>query len=113
MIFIAVKFTVLPERADSWLDFVADFTAATRKEAGNLFFEWSRSIDDPNEFVLLEAFADAAAGAVHVGNEHFKTAMSAIPDALAGIPKIINVEVPGQTWSAMAELKPRGHLAAS
>lgn len=59
MIFIAVRFTARPDHADRWLDLVADFTRATREEPGNLFFDWSRSVDDPNVFVLLEAFADA------------------------------------------------------
>ena len=29
-----------------------------RAEPGNLFFDWSRSVGQPNQFVLLEAFAD-------------------------------------------------------
>ena len=62
MIFITVKFKVRPEYVDGWLDLVDDFTQATRREPGNLWFEWSRSVDDPNEFVLVEAFQDDAAG---------------------------------------------------
>ncbi|MFJ1756086.1 putative quinol monooxygenase [Kitasatospora sp. NPDC088134] len=106
MIFIAVKFTVRPERSDTWLDLVADFTAATRAEPGNLFFEWSRSVDDPHCFVLLEAFADGAAGARHVESAHFGAAMEAMAGAIATVPEIVNVETPGTGWSAMAELRP-------
>ncbi|MER6824862.1 putative quinol monooxygenase [Streptosporangium sp. NPDC000563] len=107
MIFIAVKFTVRPERADEWLALVDDFTRATRDEPGNIFFEWSRSVDTPDQFVLLEAFASSAAGAAHVGSEHFKTAMTWMPDVVATTPEIINVEVPGEGWSRMAEVTPR------
>lgn len=107
MIFIAVKFTVRPERADGWLDLVADFTAATRAEPGNLWFDWSRSVDDPNQFVLLEAFRDDDAGAAHVGSEHFKKAMAELPGAIATTPEIINVKVPGSEWGTMSELAPR------
>ncbi len=106
MIFIAVKFPVRPERSDDWLSLVKDFTAATRAEPGNVFFEWSRSVDDPNEFVLLEAFRDSDAGAAHVNSEHFKAAMSRLPAAIAATPQIVNVEVPGTGWSQMAELQP-------
>ena len=53
-----------------WLDLVDEFTQATRNEPGNLWFEWSRSVDDPNEFVLVEAFMDDAAEA-HVKSDHF------------------------------------------
>jgi quinol monooxygenase YgiN len=106
MIFIAVKFTIRPDRSDDWLALVEDFTTATRQEAGNLFFEWSRSVDDPHQFVLLEAFQSPEAGASHVNSEHFKTAMAWIPEVIAKTPDIVNVEVPGDDWSKMAELGP-------
>jgi quinol monooxygenase YgiN len=105
MIFIAVRFTVLPERSEDWLSLVADFTAATRAEPGNLWFDWSRSVDDPNEFVLIEAFRDGEAGAAHVASEHFRTAMQVMPEALARTPRIINGELPGEEWSLMGELE--------
>ncbi|EMF00862.1 antibiotic biosynthesis monooxygenase [Streptomyces mobaraensis NBRC 13819 = DSM 40847] len=108
MIFIVVKFTIRPERSDEWLGLVEDFTQGTRREPGNLFFEWSRSVEDPNQFVLVEAFKDGAAGEVHVNSEHFKKAMSWMPDLIAKTPEIVNVEVPSEGWSAMAELSPRG-----
>ncbi|MGV9770808.1 putative quinol monooxygenase [Streptosporangium sp. NPDC003464] len=106
MIFITVKFTVRPERSEEWLSLVDDFTRATRQEPGNVFFEWSRSVETPNQFVLLEAFASSAAGEAHVGSEHFKTAMAWMPEVIAETPEIINVEVPGEGWSQMAELTP-------
>jgi quinol monooxygenase YgiN len=107
MIFIVVKFSIRPDVADQWLTRVAPFTAATRDEPGNLFFEWSRSVDNPNRFVLVEAFKDRDAGAAHVQSEHFKTAMAWMPDMIAAKPEIIHVEVPGDGWSTMAELQPR------
>lgn len=105
MIFIVVKFTVRPEMADTWLDLTADFTAATRAEPGNVFFDWSRSVDDPNIFVLTEGFQNDAAEA-HVTSDHFKKAMAELPKAIATTPEIINVTIPGDGWSEMAELKP-------
>ncbi|MFG3346147.1 putative quinol monooxygenase [Streptomyces sp. NPDC048018] len=104
MIFIAVRFTARPEYADTWLDRVADFTRATREEPGNLFFDWSRSVDDPHQYVLLEAFADAEAGAAHVASAHFKAGLAVMGEAIAATPEIINVEVPQQGWGPMGEL---------
>lgn len=106
MIFIVVKFTVRPEKAEQWPDLVADFTNAVRAEPGNMIFEWSRSVDDPNTYVLVEAFADASAGEVHVKSEHFSTALAWMPTAIATTPQIINVDTPGDGWSEMAELTP-------
>ena len=108
MIFIAVKFTVRPERAEEWLSLVDDFTKATRAEEGNLFFEWSRSADDPTTYVLLEAFQSGDAPGRHVGSAHFKTAMSWMPDVVASTPSILNVEMSGEGWGQMSEVSPRG-----
>ena len=54
MYFIVVKFQTKPEWTDRWIDLVGPFTEATRAEPGNKFFEWSRSVDNPHEFVLVE-----------------------------------------------------------
>ncbi|TVL91514.1 putative quinol monooxygenase [Streptomyces sp. SAJ15] len=108
MIFIVVKFTVRPEYSEEWLSLVDDFTQATRAEPGNLFYEWSRSVDDPHEYVLVEGFADGEAGRAHVESDHFKAAMETLAGAIAVKPRIVSTEVPGQGWSEMAELTPRG-----
>jgi quinol monooxygenase YgiN len=107
VIFIVVKFPVRPERSAEWTSLVADFTAATRAEPGNLFFDWSRSIEDANEFVVVEAFRDDEAGAAHVNSDHFKKAIAWMPDLISAKPKIVNVQVPATGWSEMAELTPR------
>ena len=104
MYFIVVKFPVKPEWSDRWLDLVDGFTKATRAEPGNLFFEWSRSVEDPNEFVLVEAFTDDGAGP-HVSSEHFKQAMADMPQALASTPRIISKQVDGDGWGPMGELQ--------
>jgi quinol monooxygenase YgiN len=104
VIFIVAKFDVKPEYAEGWLDAVDRFTQATRAEPGNLWFDWSRSTDHPNRFVLVEAFRDGDAGGAHVRSEHFRAAMQLMPVMLAHTPQIINVEVPGDSWSRMGEL---------
>ena len=107
MIFIVVKLPVRPDRADRWLETVADFTAATRAEPGNLFFEWSRSVEDPNEFVLVEAFRDGEAGAAHVASDHFSAGVEAMSGEVAAVPQIVNIEVPQDGWGPMGEIQPR------
>jgi quinol monooxygenase YgiN len=82
---------------------VEKFTTASRAEPGNISFDWYRSAEDPNLWVLIEAYRDAAAGEAHVQSDHFKEAMSDMPRYLAAVPEIINVEVPGDTWSRVSE----------
>jgi quinol monooxygenase YgiN len=103
MIFIAAKFRVLAEHADDWPDITRGFTEATRAEPGNLWFDWSRSLDDPNEYVLIEAFQDDAAGA-HVESDHFRQAQAELPPYLAETPRIVNFQVDRTDWSELGEL---------
>lgn len=104
MIFIVVKFETKPEWTDRWPELVARFTAATRAEEGNLWFEWSRSLDNPTEYVLVEAFRDADAGGVHVNSDHFQQAMRELPKALKSTPKIISQTIDATGWSKMGEM---------
>lgn len=104
MIFITAKFKIRPEHADRWPEIVADFTAATRREPGCLWFDWSRNVEDPTEYVLVEAFRDDEAGAAHVQSGHFRAAREALPPYLAGTPRIVNMTIPQDDWSLLGEM---------
>ena len=104
MILINVKFTVKPEAEGRFLDEVAEFTQATRAEEGNLWFDWFRSPEDPQVFVLLEAFKDDAAEA-HVSSEHFQAGLEAMRPLLVKTPQIISRQVDGEDWDQMGELQ--------
>jgi quinol monooxygenase YgiN len=104
MIFITAKFRVRPESADRWPAIVDEFTRATRSEPGCLWFDWSRSLDDPAEYVLVEAFRDDDAGAAHVQSAHFAKARQTLPPNLAETPRIVNAKIPQDDWSELGEM---------
>ena len=104
MIFITAKFRVKPEHAESWPEVSAAFTEATRAEPGCLWFDWSRSLDDPTEYVLVEAFRDGDAGGQHVQSQHFRDAQRDLPQYLASTPRIVSTEVPQDDWSELGEM---------
>jgi quinol monooxygenase YgiN len=104
MIFITAKFRIKPEQADDWPVIVGPFTRATRAEPGCLWFDWSRSLDDPTEYVLVEAFQNGDAGAAHVNSAHFKQAQQDLPRHLVATPKIISQTVDQDDWSELGEL---------
>ena len=104
MIFITAKFAVRPEHADRWPEISRAFTEATRAEEGCLWFDWSRSLDDPHEYVLVEAFRDGDAGSAHVGSEHFRAAQAELPQYLASTPKIVSQSVEQSDWAELGEL---------
>jgi quinol monooxygenase YgiN len=104
MIFITAKFRVRPEYADDWPGISAEFTRATQAEPGCLWFDWSRSVADPNEYVLVEAFRDDEAGAAHVQSDHFNAARQTLPRHLAETPRIVNFTLPQDDWSELGEM---------
>jgi quinol monooxygenase YgiN len=104
VIFITAKFKIKPEHADEWPDLVADFTRATQGEEGCLWFEWSRSLSDPEEYVLVEAFQDDQAAVAHVQSLHFKAAQRSVPPLLVETPRIVNFKVPQDDWSLLGEM---------
>ncbi|MFF4792779.1 MULTISPECIES: putative quinol monooxygenase [unclassified Streptomyces] len=108
MIFITAKFRVRPEYADQWPQIAAEFTAATRAEPGCLWFDWSRSVEDPTEYVLVEAFRDDEAGAAHVQSEHFRAAQRTLPPHLAETPRIVNTTLAQDDWSLLGEMAVSG-----
>ncbi len=109
MILIVVKFPVRADRTDEWTTLAGEYARAVEEEEGSLFFEWSKSLDEPDTFVCVEGFRDAAAGNAHVGTDHFKRFVEQAPDLVSAQPQIIYVDaadVPG--WGPMGEIQPRG-----
>ncbi|MGV9710667.1 putative quinol monooxygenase [Gordonia sp. NPDC003424] len=102
MIFIVVKFPIKPEYAEQWPEISKEFTEATRAEPGNKWFDWSRSVDDPTTYVLVEAFDDDAAEA-HVTADHFKKAQAELPQYLVRTPDIVNFTIGQDEWSKLGE----------
>jgi len=108
MILINVKFPVRPEKLDEWTSLARGYAEAVQAEEGCLFFEWSRSLDDPTVFVAVEGFRDSAAGAAHVGTAHFAEMIAKGPDLVAAQPSIIYIDAPQvEGWGPMGEIQPR------
>ena len=104
MIFICVKWKVKPEHADAWPELAREFTEASRAEPGNLFFQWARSVDDPEEYVLIEAFQDDAAEA-HVTSDHFTKAQRELPQYVQSTPLVRNQLMEGDHWDELGEFE--------
>lgn len=104
MYFIVVKFAVKPESVEAWPEIVREFTEATRAEPGNLWFDWSRSIENANEYVLVEAFTEEGAGP-HVQSDHFAKGLESMRPHLTSTPQIISRQIEGSGWDAMGELQ--------
>lgn len=104
MIFIVVKFPVKPEHSAQWPEISREFTEATRAEPGNLFFDWYRSPESPNTFLLCEAFREGDAPAQHVNSDHFAEFTGSAARYLERTPRIINTTAEGEEWGTMGEI---------
>lgn len=78
---ITATFHVPPEHAGARPEISRAFTHATRAEPGCLWFDWHRRIDDPAEYVLVEAFPDDRAAVAHVSSAHVEQAQDHGSDA--------------------------------
>lgn len=108
MILITVKFPIRPDRMTEWEALSADYAAAVSAEPGCVFFEFSRSVADPSEFVCIEGFRDQAAGEEHMRQAHVTRFMAEMPDIVSAQPQIIYVDAPDvDGFGPMSEIQPR------
>lgn len=108
MILINVKFPVRADKVDEWLVLAQEYATAVNAEEGCVFFEWSRSLADPNEFVCVEGFRDSDAGGAHMKTSHVGSFMERAPDLVSAQPKIIYIDATQvDGWGPMGEITPR------
>lgn len=60
-----------PGRRDAFLRDTRDFVAASRQDAGCLFFEFAASADSPDMVLVVEHYTDAEAHRAHQRTEHY------------------------------------------
>ncbi|WP_370891681.1 putative quinol monooxygenase [Janibacter sp. GXQ6167] len=108
MILIVVKFPIRDDKLEQWRELSADYARAVSAEPGNVFFEFSQSIAEPDTYVCIEGFRDAAAGEAHMQQEHVTRFMEAMPDIVSKQPQIIYVDSEEVTdFGPMGEIQPR------
>jgi quinol monooxygenase YgiN len=61
-------------------------------------------VEDPDQYVLIEAFRDDAAGGAHVNSDHFRHAQRTLPPHLQETPHIVNFSLPQDEWSELGEM---------
>jgi len=61
---------------------------ATRKEAGNLKYDWYQDAKEPGTFVGLEAYSNMQAVQAHMGSDHFKQLGASLQEFVSSPPEI-------------------------
>lgn len=108
MILITLKMAIRPERMAEFEPIALQYARDVAAEPGCLFFEVSRSLTDPNTLVVVEGFADGAAGESHMKTDHVAAFMATAPDYVAERPQIIYIDSPETSgYVEMGEIAPR------
>jgi quinol monooxygenase YgiN len=106
VILIVLKTKIRPEKRDEWLAGIEQYTADVRQEPGNVSFDYFENGQDPNEFAIVEVFADGDAGSAHVATEHATKFFAWMPAMISAKPLINYQALDGEAWSEMAEVSP-------
>jgi quinol monooxygenase YgiN len=107
VIVINIVMPIRPEKMDEWLQVADAYAKDVNSEEGCLFFKFSRSIDDENEFVCIEGFRDSDAGAAHVAQPYVKKFFETAPDLVSAQPQILYIDTPHDGFGPMGEIQPR------
>jgi quinol monooxygenase YgiN len=70
VILIVIQAQVKADKHDEWNAGLEAYTKAVRSEPGNVSFDYYQNALDPNEYAIVEVFAETAAGGAHVANDH-------------------------------------------
>jgi quinol monooxygenase YgiN len=107
MILINITMSIRPDKMDQWLALADSYAKEVNAEEGCLFFSFSRSLTDENEFVCIEGFKDGDAGSTHVAQPHVKRFFDLAPGLVSAQPQIIYLDTPHDGFGPMGEIEPR------
>jgi quinol monooxygenase YgiN len=107
MILINITMAIRPEKIDEWLALADSYAMDVNTEDGCLFFQFARSLTNENEFICIEGFKDAEAGATHVSHAYVKRFFEVVPDLVSAQPQIIYIDTPHEGFGPMGEIQPR------
>ena len=85
MINIFVTINVTADKRDKMLELLAELTAASQKENGNLRYQYYLHPTDPAQIVICERWENAAVLAAHEATKHFTTLLPQIGDLASSV----------------------------
>lgn len=93
MVIQIVRVSVRPGRRDAWLELVRKATARARAEEGCESCRAGEDLETPNDFVIVELWANMEAQYQHFRNPEFGQLMGRLDDVLAAPPDVSIHEV--------------------
>ena len=97
MIVLHAEFPLDPGSRDEALDLIADLVEQSQAEDGMIDYRAATDVSDPNLVRFTEQYEDAAAFAAHSETDHYQEFEEALPDLLAGEPRVLRFDVDSAT----------------
>ena len=92
MVIQVVRASIKPEQRDHWLEVIRRNAAQTRAEDGCERYQVAEDLETPNNFVIVEQWANLDAVYTHFRNQ-FQDLMAALGDVFAAPPEAFVYEV--------------------
>lgn len=93
MIVTCVYVHVKPDVVDQFIEATTANHRESVKEPGNLRFDLLRENEDPNRFMLYEAYESEEAAAAHKSTAHYLAWRDAVQDFMAGPRKGVRYSI--------------------
>lgn len=96
MITFVARLQVKPENAaafEALLTHVAAETSA--REPGVVYYAWSKGVDEPDTYLVIEVYRDVAAQAAHMATEWVRASLPQSAALIEGVPDIRQYVTPG------------------
>ena len=98
MITFIANLRVPPENRQAFEKLMTHVTTMTNEnEPGVAYYAFSRSVDDPGEYVVVEVYADEEACTRHGATEWVRESIPQYLSLIEGYPRIVQYVSPGST----------------
>jgi quinol monooxygenase YgiN len=85
---VVARVKARPGKVNELLSVLSSLVEPTCKEPGCLKYELLQNNEDPTDFTLIEEWQNNAALETHFATEHFKDALTKLPNLVAAEPDI-------------------------
>lgn len=102
MITFIANLHVPQANADAFEELMQHVSTVSNQEPGVIHYGFARSVEQPDEYVVVEVYADAAACASHGTTEWVRESIPKYLDLIEGMPRIVQYVSPGADPIPMA-----------
>lgn len=96
MITFVVRMRVKPEYATAFEALMNEACEKTRaNEPGVVYYAWSKGVDEPDTYVVIEVYRDAASQAAHMATDWVRNSLPHSEALIEGKPESMQYATPG------------------